>query len=63
MDLEESPVLASEGVASIDVLTCDLDGEVDWDLADFKGGPNSGSRASTRGNYERLSEACLVVNK
>lgn len=41
----------------------DLEGEADRDLGDLTVGPNSGSRTSTRGDYQRLREACSVVSK
>lgn len=41
-------------MANIDLLTGDLEVEVDWDLADITGGPNLGSLASTCGDYKRV---------
>lgn len=40
LDLEKSPVVAPEEVATIDVLAGDLDGEANLDLANLKGVPD-----------------------
>lgn len=38
--VEESPAAAPNEVASIDVHTGDLEGKVDWHLANLTGGPD-----------------------
>lgn len=45
------------------MLPGDLENEAGWELADLTGGPDLGSRASTRQDYERLWEACSAVNE
>lgn len=61
-DFEESEAKAPEKMASIDVLAGDLEGEGDWDLAYLTGGPDLSSRAAICEDYERLREACFLVN-
>lgn len=56
-NLEESAAAAPGEGAGVDVLTCDLTIEPDWDLADLTGGAHLGSRASICGHYGRLREA------
>lgn len=60
---EGSPAVALDEVCSIDVFAVDLEGEVDWDLADLTGVPDLGSQASIGGNYDRLQEPCSGVNE
>lgn len=43
------------------MLSGDLDGEADWDLADLPGDPGFGCQASNFGDYGRLQETCVVV--
>lgn len=61
-DLDESPVVVSEDVASIDVFADDLDGETDWQLADLTGSFDLRSRAIIRVDYGLLPEASTVVS-
>lgn len=49
--LEEYPAAVPGGLASIDVLAGDLEGEADCNLADCMGGPHLSSRATIRGAY------------
>lgn len=50
-------MVASEEVASINMIPSGLDGEANWELASLKRGLDLHSRASIFGDYERLCEA------
>lgn len=63
VDPVESPSTAPEEVASSDVLSGDLKGEADCYLAEFTEGSELVNRASIRGDYERICEACSVVSE
>lgn len=50
-DLEGSQAAATEEVLSIDGLPSDLEGEIEWDLADLTEGTSMGGLASMHGPY------------
>lgn len=56
VDFDEPLGAASGEDLSIDVLSGDLEGEAEWDLADLEGGPSLCSRATIQGDYGRFRE-------
>lgn len=62
-NLEESLTAALEQVTSIDMLSGDLYGDVDWDLPDIIGVPELGIQACIPGDYGCLCEVGSVVSE
>lgn len=60
-DLEEPPAADPEEVISIDGLASDLEGEAEWESANWTGGLYIGSEASILGEYGRHREVLYVV--
>lgn len=63
VDLDESLEAASENVVTISGISSDLQGGVDWYLADSTVGPDLGRPASICGDYERVLDVCSVGNE
>lgn len=62
-NVEDSPVVAPEEVASMNVFTRDLDGEKDCHLADLTGSTDLEIQTSASRHQMGLREGCLVVNE
>lgn len=61
-DAEELPGEDLEGVASIYLLAGDLDGEMDWSLADLTGIPGQGRGDNIRGNLGFFVRRVLMAS-
>lgn len=59
----QAPIAALEEVSSVNVLTADLNDEVDQNLIELMVDLDSGSQISISVEHERHCKACLVVSR